>query len=745
MNYISPEQCKGEQPDQRSDIYSLGVMLYHLTTGRLPFQISSLAEAMLKHTGETPPSPSEIRPELPPPLEVIINKAMAKDPADRYANAEELATLLRRIRAALSEEQVTKFASNTIVLSVVEQLESGIRATPEVVTRPSAPPPTTIEPPQQAPDPANVKLVLRPNQLNISPGSKATADINLMNSGGTAASILLQVEELPPGWIKIRQDAIHLPPGSQQPTPIIINPPLDSSAAAGSYRFRVTALSSADRQEMAGVEGNLQINPFERFASELRPPRVKNGETARLFIRNDGNFKATFQVGGEDPQHIVRFESVANQLQDVAPGQVGTMDLRVSSDKRPLIGQTKLAPFNLQINGQSNYQQLSGQLEIKPRVPIVLLALLLILFCVGGAAGTFALVNSGLFDTVDGQATSDALLVAQRQTAEAEPTIADEPTPAPDETSFAMQTTEAEGTVMAITAEVEGDEDNDGLSNLIEAALGTAPNISDTDGDGLLDGEEINQYNSDPTEADTDGDGLADGEEIRIYRTSANNPDTDGDGMTDGEEIESGSDPLAQATSTPTRTSTPTPTPTATPTPTSTGTPTPQTTGAGTGGGLPLGFESFGLWGRGDQANGTISQSGEQSHSGGTSAKISYDFATADNDFVVFLQFNDIPGQPTGLQVWVYGDGAGHYLNAWIIDNEGQTWQVPFGRVTHTGWAQMTGMIDTDQDWPWTHISGPNNEIVDYPIRFRGFALDDINNAYIGQGDIYLDDLTAVP
>jgi hypothetical protein len=259
-----------------------------------------------------------------------------------------------------------------------------------------------------------------------------------------------------------------------------------------------------------------------------------------------------------------------------------------------------------------------------------------------------------------------------------------------------------------------------------------------------LDGEEINQYNSDPTKLDTDSDGLSDGDEIRIHNTSVNNADTDGDGFSDGEEVASRSDPLVQASATPTMTSSPSPTPTGSPTPTPSETPTPQTTGAGTGGGLPLGFESFGLWGRGDQANGTISQSGEQSHSGGSSAKISYDFASADNDFVVFLQFNDISGQPTGLNLWVYGDGTGHYLNIWVIDSEGQTWQVPMGRVTHTGWAQMSGEIDTDQDWPWTHISGPNNEEIDYPIRFRGFALDDVNNAFNGQGDIYLDDLTAV-
>lgn len=737
MDYISPEQCKGERPSPQSDIYALGVMLYHLATGRLPYQIKTLTEAIIKHTSEIPPPPSEIRPEIPPPLEVIINKAMAKNPADRYANAEELASLMRRVRATLTDEQVTKFAPDTVVLSVVEQLRTG------QITKPVEA--TTLEAPTKAPEPADIKMALRPNRLNVSPGGKGTANIELRNLGGTAASVRLQVEDLPPEWVKVRQDTVHLPPGAKQSSPIVINVPNDSSAAAGQRRFRVVALSDGDRRELAGVTGHLQITSIERFASEIRPSRVRSGQTAQLLVRNDGNVNSSFQVGGDDPQNIVRFESVASNLQDVAPGEIGKMELRIFTDNRPLTGRTKVVPFNLQVNGRSNYQQLGGHLEIKPRLPIVLLVIVLFLFCAGGAAGVFALLNSGVLETVDTEATSEALLAAQQQTEEARPTGVEEPTPNPQETEFVMQTVEAEGTVIAITAEADGDEDNDGLSNLIESALGTDPDVSDTDGDGLLDGVEINQYNSDPTVPDTDGDGLTDGEEVRIYRTSANNPDTDGDGKSDGEEIESGSNPLIQETSTPTVTGTPEETPTETATPTPTATPTSQNTAAGTGGGLPLGFESFGVWGRGDQANGTITQSGEQAHSGGASAKISYDFPSADNDFVVFLQFNDIPGQPSGLQVWVYGDGEGHYLNAWIIDSEGQTWQMPFGRVTHTGWAQMSGEIDTDQDWPWTHISGPNNDVVDFPIRFRGFSFDDVNNAYVGQGEIYLDDLTVVP
>ncbi|MCZ7672755.1 MAG: flagellar filament outer layer protein FlaA [Chloroflexi bacterium] len=122
---------------------------------------------------------------------------------------------------------------------------------------------------------------------------------------------------------------------------------------------------------------------------------------------------------------------------------------------------------------------------------------------------------------------------------------------------------------------------------------------------------------------------------------------------------------------------------------------------------MPLTFEPLGVWIRGDEENGSLTSSTAQAHSGAASAKLSYAFSTADNDYVVFMQNNAIPGEPTALQIWVYGDGAGHYLNAWIQDNQNQTWQVPFGRITHTGWKQMIGYINTGQDWPWTHISGP--------------------------------------
>ncbi len=88
------------------------------------------------------------------------------------------------------------------------------------------------------------------------------------------------------------------------------------------------------------------------------------------------------------------------------------------------------------------------------------------------------------------------------------------------------------------------DSDGDGKSNLEELNYRLDPFNPDTDGDGLMDGEEIIKYHSDPKSVDTDIDGLSDYDEVFIYKTDINNPDTDNDGYQDGEEVKKGYNPL---------------------------------------------------------------------------------------------------------------------------------------------------------------------------------------------------------
>jgi len=88
--YISPEQVQGKQVSSRSDLYSLGIMLYEIFTGERPFQSDSLTGIMLQHINETPKVPYLVNPKLPHALSPVLLKSLAKNPQDRYASASEM-------------------------------------------------------------------------------------------------------------------------------------------------------------------------------------------------------------------------------------------------------------------------------------------------------------------------------------------------------------------------------------------------------------------------------------------------------------------------------------------------------------------------------------------------------------------------------------------------------------------------------------------------------------------------------
>ncbi|MBV8878654.1 MAG: protein kinase [Planctomycetaceae bacterium] len=115
-HYISPEQAQGEKNvDGRSDIYSLGATLYHLVTGRTPFDGATALEILSKHVNTSLPNPQDVREEIPDPVVHVLERMMAKQPADRYRDCGELITdLVEATQGRTPKSQVIAASLTTI-------------------------------------------------------------------------------------------------------------------------------------------------------------------------------------------------------------------------------------------------------------------------------------------------------------------------------------------------------------------------------------------------------------------------------------------------------------------------------------------------------------------------------------------------------------------------------------------------------------------------------------------------------
>ena len=150
--YLSPEQAKGAPVDQTSDLYSVGVVLYELLTGVVPFSGDTPVEIAMKHLSTIPEPPSAKRADVPRDLDLVVMRALAKDPAERYQSAEEMDADLRRINRGVAISPVTEEAATAIISRPPPAAVTEITRTPRPPV-PYAPPSAYYdydEPPRRA-------------------------------------------------------------------------------------------------------------------------------------------------------------------------------------------------------------------------------------------------------------------------------------------------------------------------------------------------------------------------------------------------------------------------------------------------------------------------------------------------------------------------------------------------------------------------------------------------------------------
>ena len=183
--YMSPEQARGDQIDFRSDIYALGVVVFEIFTGDVPFHGDTPIATLFKHIQEPPPLAG--RPGIPPALMPVLEKALAKDPADRYDSAHAMAVALREARAA---DGAASTDATMVLATPTARIPAA--ATPAPETRAPLPPtqlrPARTSPPPPPPPPPRPQA--RPGPLPVAAPSRGVA-LPLLVAAGLGGVALL--------------------------------------------------------------------------------------------------------------------------------------------------------------------------------------------------------------------------------------------------------------------------------------------------------------------------------------------------------------------------------------------------------------------------------------------------------------------------------------------------------------------------------------------------------------------------
>ncbi len=327
--YLSPEQAQGLAVTAASDIYSIGVMLYEALTGQVPFEGDSAVSVALKQVSERPRPPSQLNPAVPPALDAVVLKALAKDPANRYATADEFL-------AALDEAEANPYAASGTTAAYVA---GGAPEPPAALA--AAPLPEDLPPPRRrfwtrgrAAALAVLLLLLgavaayaltRPDQANVPTVLGRNADLAkaILTRAGFGAAVVTRPNCAPPNTV-LEQD-----------------PPAGSRADEGST-VTLTVSTGLDVRvpQLAGLPADRAIERLHRKHLRARAVERPSPRRAGTVIGSDPgpgtsvacDSRVTLLVS-RGVRLVAMPDTVGEQV-DVARAQLEALGLVVETESR---------------------------------------------------------------------------------------------------------------------------------------------------------------------------------------------------------------------------------------------------------------------------------------------------------------------------------------------------------------------------------------------------------------------------